>query len=153
MKLQLSDFDLCELVYDSIDEIHGYDDIIDGKIELTEEERTVFYIWGVGGFIDTNGFVGLWSLSPDYRKLTDSLSLIGKENQASVVSKSLELFKPKAPPVDGLELVDFFGSEEKAQKSAEPFQKEYWSFGEHEKALAEYIRINSEKLHIHLNEA
>ena len=95
------DFDLCNRLFGDICTAHGND--VDAA-RLTEEERTVYLVWGAHGVIGNGGFRYLFEHSlvgdPHYALSRHAFEVIGCDEAAEAFSEALSVFSGGRPPTD-----------------------------------------------------
>ncbi|HYH68783.1 MAG TPA: DUF4375 domain-containing protein [Urbifossiella sp.] len=95
------DTDLCDRVFDRICEVHGNG--ADVSL-LTDEERTVYLVWGALGVIGNGGFRYLFESSirgdPHYSLTRQAFEAIGCFEAAEAFRQALTAFTDGLPPTN-----------------------------------------------------
>lgn len=135
------DFVLCDAVHGSIEDRHDYENIVEGDASVPHDRRVIHYIWGVTGFLETNGFSYYWGVDIDHDFYPVAFEAIGNELQAANIRKSLEVITDRSVLGDYEAVRNFFGSQEKEREAADTFED--FLYGEKadiQEQLSKFIR-------------
>ena len=138
---QADDFTLCDAVHCAIEDQHNYEKIIEGHADVPEDRRIIHYIWGITGFLETNGFSYFWGVDIDHDFYPVAFEAIGNTRQAANIRKSLELITDRSVLGDYQAVESFFGSENDVKTAAASFEDSlYDEKADIQERLSKFIR-------------